>query len=196
MLVQKELKNWYIWEYVEPIFNYSYDFRNKTTSDLSTDWWLNTSWLTTWSDWITSSSWIDVRRSVSWLTTALSTAKKLRLEAQTYIQYTWSCVSWLVLTEWLDYTKQCWFYYDANWFSIEINGDDNRTTHVKSTGVKNITVEYDFENKTYSGDYVGGNGTFSWTITDTQIAGVRNLGYIYMPLERYSYIQTISITIY
>ena len=177
-------------------YNYSYDFRNKTTTNLTNDWWLNVSSLTTGSSGIMASSWTAVNKNVSWLSSIMNTAKKLTLELQTVITNVDNSTSWLLLMEDLNYSKQCWFYYDTIYFDVAINSADvYRVWHNKANWNKTITCEYDFVNKTYSGNYVWGNGTFSGTLTDAQIAWARNLGYIYMPIEWGSYIQTINITV-
>ena len=194
----KLILNWEEYSFAAPEeeWIYSYDFRDKTTTQLANDGWLNTTNLTTWSSGITASNWTAVLKDVSWLATIMSTANKLTLELQTSITNTYNCTAWLLLTEDLNFSKQCWCYYDSSFFSVVISSNEiDKTSHVKSTWTKNITCEFDFVNKTYSGNYVWGNGMFSWTLTDAQIANVRNLGCIYMPLENGNLIQTIKITV-
>ena len=191
---ETELKNAYIGEYHE--YEYSYDFRNKSTTNLTNDWWLDVSSLTTWSTWITANSWTPVKCNPSWLATAMSNASKLILELHASITSTSICSTWAILCEDVNISKQCWIYFDENTFVVTVNSQKAyETTYSKSTGDKTLIWVFDFVSKTYSGSYTWGNVTFSWTLTDAQIATVRNLGYIYLPIKRYAYTQSISVKV-
>lgn len=195
----KRIMMWQNWveKQVRPYkYEYSYDFRNKTTTQLANDWFLNVSWLTTGSSGITATNWTAVQCQISWLATAMSKAKKLTLELKTYITNTSAITSWLLLVKDTNNSNNIWFYYDQTYFAITANSSEiYKPSHTKSTGDKTITCVFDFVNKTYSWNYVWGNGAFSWTLTDAQISAVRNNWYIYMPVQWTSYIQTINVLV-
>lgn len=200
--VETPIKNMYIWEYIEPIFNYSYDFRNKTTTQLTNDGWTNTSWLTTWANWITASSWTAIFNQVSWLWTAMTNATKLKLECVIYEGWSYvSSVAWLTLTTWTDGNTQTWFWTDNTGYGIICGSWTQYTfdssTVYNSSGERTLTTEFDFVSKTVNIDFPS---VYSWvwalSITDATIAVARTNNSVRIPLERDRYIKTISVTVY
>lgn len=177
-------------------FEYEYDFRNKTTTQLANDWWTNTSWLVTWSDWISYNGWHQCMNTVSWLWDAISSAKKITLYVQTYMSSTSNPLAWLALFHDTNWTAESWFYYDNTNFVVNANASIVYSqTHSKSTWIKNITCVFDLVNKTYYWNYVWGNGAFSGTLTDSQITAIRTCWIARLVIRLYSYTQTIKITV-
>ena len=96
---EKVLKNIYIGEY--KAYEYSYDFRNKTTTQLTNDWWT----IQSWSIWI-NSGWIYV--SSAWnpivLNTtpivSLSEAKKVTITEVGTWSNAWASYIWFATSTW------------------------------------------------------------------------------------------------
>jgi len=177
-------------------YEYSYDFRNKSATQLANDWWTNTSSLITWSDWISASGWTQTLNTISWLWTAIASANKITFNIQTYISSTNNTLAWLAIFHDTNWTAESWFYYDNTNFVVNANASIIfKQSHSKSTWIKNITCVFDLVNKTYYWNYVWGNGAFSGTLTDSQIAGIRTCWIARLVTRLYSYTQTIKITV-
>ena len=76
-LIQKEVKNMYIGEYVAPSI-YSYDFRNKTQAQVETDWWTIFTPYNSDADGYYTNPWGALRRTI----VDLASAKKVTINAE------------------------------------------------------------------------------------------------------------------
>lgn len=191
-----ELKNAYIGE----VYEYSYDFRNKTTTQLANDWWTNTSWLTTGANWVTASSWTAIFNQISWLWDIMGRARKLKLELLMYDNWsssTWS-TAWVTLVTWTDGYTQTWFYTDnSNVWAICGSWTE---TIKKSQTVYNtkwdytLTAEYDFVNKILSVNFPS---VYSWTATlaDSNITVAKTNNTVRCPIQTDRYIKTIYVLV-
>lgn len=135
MLIEKEIKNVYLWEYnaFTPI-NYSYDFRNKSLSWVKTDWWTFTngeSYVTLDSNWIMALSWTSTwvnnphfYKMVSWLSNALTNGNTLKMTVQFY----WTTSAWwptnlfwicsnLSWRDWTDLTNIAFSLMTSSWYT-------------------------------------------------------------------------------
>jgi hypothetical protein len=191
---QNELQNAYIWEYVE-VWTYSYDFRNKTTSQLSSDWWTNTSGLTTGANWVTSSGWRAIDNTISWLWDVMANAKKLRIEMLTYNSWWGDQTAGVLLLKDGDGYTQTWFYLNINsyealcWYVSVVSGSlSNYTWEVTIIG------EFDFVNKTF---YFKLPNIYENTVslTDSWIAIAKATNGVRCPLCANRYLESFSITI-
>ena len=176
-------------------FEYSYDFRGKTTTQLANDGWTNTSWITLDSNWLTASSRHQCLNTVSWLWDAVAKAKKITLEIQSYKTSSSGWISWISIND-VEVEGETWMYYDFSTFEVKANWWSlYRTSHSTSSWTKNIICTYDLENKTYSWNFVWGLGTFSWILTDAQIAWIKTCPVARTVFQSVSYVQTIKITV-
>lgn len=177
-------------------FEYSYDFRNKTATQLANDGWNNTSWITLDGNWITASSWHQCLNTVSWLWDAVAKAKKITLEMQSYKTSSSGWISWIAIAKDNNVTAETWCYYDYNNFAVLANWWElYKPSYSTSSWTKNITCVYDLVNKTYSWNFEWGIGAFSWTLTDTQIAGIKTCWIVRIVVQTSSYIQTIKVIV-
>lgn len=192
----------YLWDVkVRPtIFEYSYDFRNKTISEFGADWWIyDSSKAPSFnSDWIYYTSMTSTTSGGIELNYDLTSAKKITLNTSFVItnstthlwgwwinSSSWTAFSWIMLMNMLGSRQQ----------QIQINNVAVTTTNVSvSTWTYTETIEYDLINKTYtySGCYPS-----SWTLTDEQISWIKNNNGITVAIGGSSGIKisTIDITI-
>lgn len=181
-------------------YEYSYDFRGKTTTQLANDGWTNTSSLTTWANWVTASSWTKIYNQLSWLGTAMANAKKLTMTMLMYDAWsvTTGSVAWVTLTTWTDAYTQTWFYTDRDW-AWAMCGSATEVID-KSQQIYNTQWDYtlsavfDFVNKTVSvvfpSVYTG-----SASLTDAWITTAKTNNTVWCPLNNDRYVKTISILI-
>lgn len=169
--------NVYIWtsgvlknDYIGEVYEYSYDFRNKTASQITSDGWTYTNTPLFDSDWMYYSTWnsiLDTTISQIW------THNKVILECTFSVNrsYEFALACYLVNSS---KTNQYWLYTDNNssWNKmIKINGTDVYiTTTVLSSWNYNLKLVLDLSNKTYncSSPY-----SKSWSLTDAQITALR-----------------------
>lgn len=152
-------------------YEYSYDFRGKTLSQIISDWWTTAQWSPT----ITSNGYASTTsgRARSNLTLpSLATAKKITLNANVVFtnSYTYSKTvrlftssrtnaTWWLITPWMDTQIQIW--WDVIWIWA-----------ISSTWTFNTTAVFDLQNATYkfsSTWYSDRTGT----LTSTQISNIR-----------------------
>ena len=210
-LAQSEPKKIYVWNdevkavyigtnkvrpAVTPTFEYSYDFRNKSTSQIATDGWTNTSSLLTWAYWVSANSWTAIDNSISWLWTVMATANKLRIEMTTYNSW-WvdSQTAGVLLLKNGDGYTQTGCYLDINAYEVLCGyvsairgGLSNYTWEVT------IICEFDFVNKTcyFKLPWIYENTV---SITDSGIAIAKTTNGIRCPLCKNRYLEEFTITI-
>lgn len=189
MLVQKDIKNIYLWEYKDPItptFELSYDFRNKSWTNVQNDWWT----LIQWTSWTTiNSNWINM--PTRWQGNSnkvrisypidLNDVKKITLEATYYgVDDTRWCS--------FDYSTRLSSNFDTWWTSISWStttasgymwrwGAYTPNTSVRydnspQTWTRTSHAEFDLVNKTIT-FYRNWLSTLTWTISDTDIATIK-----------------------
>lgn len=188
-----KVKKIYQWtNLVRPVWKYSYDFRNKSTTILANDGWTFPDWTTNLgfdSNWMYNSS-----TSRRWAVRSidLSNAKKITYTANT-IQVSTKNV-WMRLAS--DNTgstsNSIWFaaidstiYWVLFW--------DN-TASANPTGNIQGKIIADLENKSvvmYDWSY-----SKSFTLTDANVAKIRWLNYLLVcAFKSWNYIQDINITV-
>ncbi len=173
------------------IFEYSYDFRNKTWSQCQSDWWTVTWWQTpsVWSDGIYYNWWYS--NVAKTLDKDFSNAKKITFSMYYNAPSNFNWLGFRIL-------KMPW---DSNRFGTWI-GTSAREITLNNTTVKSIskskpywwntqTIEYDLVNKTYSYSWEFSD---TWTLTDTQISTIKTLNTVWFGLN-YAYVWTVSITV-
>jgi hypothetical protein len=183
-----KIKRILVWtQQVRPahIYEYSYDFRGKSKSQLQTDWWTLTS---TWNTYFDSTYWIyctsntnNVTRS---LWTVFSNAKKIVFWLKWYYSWvsSWNAIwlSWRTYTNststnrcgiWIDkpYDSSAYFYYNLSgtlfaWPTIW-------------TWWLEYSCEFDLVNKTVS--YNVNWTTWTWTMSDSDVTNIKTNNYIY-----------------
>lgn len=112
----------YYWDYnpAEKTYSYSYDFSNKSISDMQDDWWTlkTASWVSSWDNWVKYSWWNYLWNSPTWLSTAISNANVIIIKSTHTQRVNWT----LWLTKWNSDADADWFaiYWDASvvWCSV------------------------------------------------------------------------------
>lgn len=180
-------------------WTFTYDFVNKTTTQLANDGWTNASNLTTWANWVTANSWTAIFNQISWLWTAMANATKLKIE---YTMYQWwstgGNVCWVTLITWTDAYTQTGSYASYYWYwamcgtNVEIMS--GTAAAYNTVGEWTLTAEYDFTTKVATVNFPN---VYSWSasFTDAMLATARTNDTIRIPLEKYRYIKSLSITI-
>lgn len=169
-----ELKNAYIGEYTG--FEYSYDFRGKTSSQVISDWWsywASTTWIGCDSNWLYWTS--NGSRLIMYTDFDMRNASKITLEAQVKTETDYDLNFWLCSsiqrTNWT-FIYQCRYNNDdvAVWW-LEVvtpNWNDYNWTYAWKYVI-------DLDAKTYSITRTMGWLTwYSWSITDTMVSNIRN----------------------
>lgn len=177
-----ELKN----AYIGGVYEYSYDFRSKTTSQITSDGWTVIQWTPSFSSyWVRNSGsdrMVKMVNNVQWLGTKMTTCKKLIVEFTRYT--TWEAAfSWtLAHYSWGTTSNGTGIYQDNRlgdiWFSFAWSRIATLSGTVSWT-VK-FKWEYDLVNKTAEISWNGvSKGTA--TMTDEAVANVRsNSDYVYV----------------
>lgn len=195
---EKELKNAYIGE----VYEYSYDFRNKSSIILTNDWWTQQSWNIAFNSdgiYLTSSSQnLILSRNLG---ASLSSAKKIKITQYSKESSTWSTI--VALSTWATISQaNTW-----TWPIMDINGGyqqydiywsvTNATTISSGTYTQSLTL--DLVNKTAV-------LSCTWktdqtiTITDTQITNILTnseylILYIWSGSWTWTVVWDISLTI-
>lgn len=167
-MFEHELKNAYIGE----VYEYSYDFRNKSSTILTNDWWTVGSWTTIDSNGITSSGYSSTTHLI-WH--SITNAKKLIMTCWLYNADTMNCSYNLWATKSSAGTHYAGFYaegYSSDFSAITLDGANVQTFTRKPSWKSEWTYTIDFENLTYNLVYTW--ITKNWTMTQTQANNVRN----------------------
>lgn len=187
-MFEHPLKNAYIGE----VYEYSYDFRNKTWSTCQADGW-SVTWGQTpsvWGSWIYYNGWYS--NVAKTLGIDFSNAKKITFSMYYYAPNNFEGL-------WFRILKMPW---DSNRCGTWVSTTDRQVT-INNTTVQSVTkskpstwwytqtIEYDLVNKTYS---YSGEFSATWSLTDAQITTIRTLNSLWLGLD-YSYVWTVSITV-
>ena len=189
-LLEKEIKNIYLWEYIPPtptVIEYSYDFRNKSWTTVQNDWWV----LKQWTSWTTiNSNWIVMPTRWQWESNNVKIYKSYDFSWATKIiletQYYWEASSrWNWYNYWIrkasdDNTWQSlisWWTTTASWYISRwqwwVNGNMLIYSDLSpTTWTWTSHLELDLVNKTMS-FYRNWLSTLNWTLTDAQIEAIR-----------------------
>ena len=176
-------------------WTFTYDFVNKTTTQLTNDGRTNASWLTTWANWVTANSWTAIFNQASWLSTAMANANKITIVMDTYNARWGTDLSGVGVCDSSNvWPTQIWFYVQSNAYVVDCGSNVLTTYFTWPAGDSTITCEWDFVNKTCYLDFPNVyTGTMS--LTDSQIATKSVVNSVRCPLQRYRYIKSLSITI-
>ena len=179
--------NVYIWTsgtlknaYIGEVYEYSYDFRNKTNSQLQTDWWtLDDSSHTAYnSNGVYSTTNVTVRATRS--LPSLVNAKKITFNEVMVVASTsyGSGASFRSYTG-TTATKQKIFWiivnkdqgYNMKWGYV-VSSTQNFKQDITTTGTKTNSLVYDLVNKTitYTLDWT----TYTGTLTDSNITDIKS----------------------
>lgn len=195
MLVQKELKNWYIWEYVEPR-TYSYDFTTWSVADFNNEWWSWTSWCTMDSSWLYKNWWATIQRiSFSDLATALSSSNRVVMKLVYEKTWTWEWDYWFTLINNTSEITNIYWNYNLVTFSIVPNSYLNNNYTI-SQWTYTITADVDLANKTASFKDSPLWIDSLYTITDWDVTAVKSCNGLQVVVNRYMKAKSIGVTIY
>lgn len=202
---ETELKNAYIGE----VYEYGYDFRNKSVAICQADWWTFTSTSTVtinsdWLNWGTTAT--NIYCTPSWLTTALSGANKVTIEIMFYKgakPSTANGTNAVLYLAWPSSYTSNWTWPSA-WFDVSGNYIIMQRllwTTLNSWTYNSVpvwtythTAVIDFVNKTIKNQY-GSIATFNGSLTDAQISTIRTLKYVRIYTDTSAIIKTVWITV-
>lgn len=192
MPFEHELKNAYIGE----VYEYSYDFRNKSVAICQADWWVfsTTSWRTFNSNWITwNSTFWTIMITPSGLSTALSNAKKVTLVIDQFKNANSNNNRWRDLIS-SSNSQASGSKADFTTIVTRVNATNIYSgNYTIANGEYIVTTIIDLENKKLSINY-------PWimsredSINDTQIAAVKTLSKLRIQQDT-STIKSVSCTI-
>ena len=198
-LYEHELKN----DYIGDVFEYGYDFRNKSSSQLSADWWSVLRWtLETWSSWITSPTGKDVGL---WYSRDLSTVKKITMDTS-IVRNRDDSYSGRGMWFWvaLNTSNFCCFRVYNNWWNytwirvrsiIWWNVYDWTNVGNIWTSSYNPKFIIDLENKTLTWE-ISWYSNSTYTLSDAQITAIRSMSYLTVYATQHNfYIQNVNITV-
>lgn len=164
-----ELKNAYIGE----VYEYSYDFRGKSSTNLTNDGWSVGANTTIDSNGITSSSYSSTTHEI-WH--SITNAKRLTLTCWLYDANAMNCSYWLRATKssvWTHRVSSYLEWYNSWQSNIAIDGTNVQLfSFTEPSWQSEWVLTLDFENLTYKWEYAG--VIKSWTMTQTQADNVRN----------------------
>ena len=197
----------YLWDVLiaggEPPFIYSYDFRNKSASDLSNDWWTTRWTLSTWSSWVSSPIGADVNLLHS---VDLSVAKKITITSSIInnnSQGGKAFIFWL----WID-NSSTWYTNAVNFYVVDSSYGWTKVQILQSWTTTNWTniwyiwtssytpiIIIDLENKLITWK-INWYSDSTLSLTDSQATAIKS----YWCLNLYTtqnnfYIQDVSITV-
>jgi len=199
VMKEKELKNAYIGE----VYEYSYDFRDKSTTQLTNDWWSVLWWtLETGSSWITSPTGKDV---TLWHSVDLSTAKKITIDTS-IVRNRDDAYSgrgmWFWVT--LNSSNWCWFRVYNSWWNYRwirtvtvIWWTEYEWTNTGNIWTSSYNPKFiiDLENKTLTWE-ISWYSNSTYTLSDAQITSIRSMPYLTVYATQHNfYIQNVSITV-
>ena len=188
-MFEHSLKNAYIGE----VYDYSYDFRNKTTANLTADWFSVYEW--TWkvnSSWLSSNS-SNARVIVNKSIQSLLNATKLTITQLCILSNgsVWIRLNWT----WRTYATWMYMGTTENYQTLAIAGTANNYSWM-SAWTYTQTAIFDFVNKTATLSCTW-KSDHTETMTDTQINNIKNnINNIEFYIDRNSsYIQTVNIIV-
>lgn len=199
VMKEKELKNAYIGGYYE----YSYNFKNKSSADITNDGWeIYWSSVTTSSNWVTCSTSTDMNMLFP---VDVADAKKITIEATaTYIQNNSHAFVFGLQLEDAQWSSNYVDFYIAsnttyNWTKVRINKSWTQTswTNIGSIGTSTYTpkLEIDLENKLITWTISGySNSTLS--LADADVSFIRTMKFLWFYTTQGTfYLQWITIKI-
>ncbi len=156
---------------VYPVWRYSYDFRNKSTSQITTDGWSYSAWDTpSFSSYGVRGNSVRITKDLS-----LTNAKRMTLSGYgTLANTAFAVYAWKTVTSSLR-EGLSWPYLSAgsNLWRLAIYDDSTHSFSGISAWSYNFEWVFDFENKTWELS-VTWKTTQSWTLTDTEVSNIRN----------------------
>lgn len=138
------------------IFEYSYDFRGKTISQLTADWFIVWSWGSCDSEWFyTNSNWSSY---TDFNIPSLIWASKITLSTQFKVSSSY----WHSIYVLDSQPSNFWWFYNQSWWNYIIQS--NSTSFSTSlSGTVTAELILDFKNMTWS--FKVGSITRNWTLT-------------------------------
>ena len=192
-----ELQN----DYIGEVYEYSYDFRGKTKSQVTADWWQAWSWDTwtsCWSNWLYQSSHSWGGRLIRQFNTNMANAKRIVSTAKFSMQGTYDWMSrWIATSFSRANSTNIYLIYWGTYSNMQIAWVSNSIAPSISSWTYKYQYIVDLENKTATLTFLTWT-SFSKTvsITDSQINTIRNNDVYWLILvDTNCYLQTVSITI-
>ena len=176
---------------VRPKYEYSYDFRNKSTSQITADGWTYDNAPSFNSDGMYYYTWGS--RNFNTLNYNIISAKKIVLKAN--FKITWSSYAlWCTMVKVSDATYNTGMYIDYSPAQqVYIAGSVvTQYTASKSSWTYTETMEFDLENKTYT---FSGFFASSWSLTDSQISLIKNTNWLRIAVWLNMYFSSVELTI-
>ena len=168
--VKKELKN----DYIGGVYEYSYDFRGKSSTILTNDGWTVGSWYTFDANWIGSSNWSPVTKAIPF---SLENARKITFTCWLYNTNTGLSSVGIQNTA-SSNTNSCYIYTDYDRPALSeywINGVKTSFAYTPLSWQSSRIYTIDLENLTFN--IVCWTFTKNWTITQADANWIRNNKY-------------------
>ena len=189
---------------VRPVWKYSYDFRNKTVSQIQSDWWVTRMW-----SYSAGSSWIYTNRdAIIWFAVDCSNAKKIIMTwtaNSARASYWWVSI-WLMTTVTTQTSDAGFGLYGTannpasavtvycNWSRVNWND-----IWVIRPWPHTVTMTLDLVNKTFVWN-VPNIWTSTQSLNDTQISAIKNMKWFCIYFSTWNTttvtLSDVSITIY
>lgn len=177
------LKNAYIWE----VYEYAYDFRNKSSTQVTNDGWeltrgtlaLNSNGL-----YWTSSSWNELYIQLTKMNTALANAKKITMTLLGKHWNSWDTGNSFMCAQWKypNASKYTWLYYNFGSGNVYFYWGTSiyfTQTQAVSWGVCEYTYVVDLVWKTATLTFIQwSTNTYTHSISDSDITNIRTNNYI------------------
>ena len=168
-----KIKRIYVWTTkVRPVWKYSYDFRNKSTSQITNDWWTYSAWTTPYFE----SNWVygDIVRLAYDISSHISNAKKITIQFSAWIVSSWW--AWVRLAKTVTSSSRVWLtwpWYNTNSETYMQIYDTNNSYSWLSNWTYTFNWVIDLAAKTWSLS-ITWKTTQTWTLTDTQVSNILN----------------------
>ena len=182
---------------VRPVYKYSYDFRNKSISQIQSDWWVTREW-----SYSAGSSWIYTSRdTVIWFPVDCSNATKITM--------TWTANASNTTTSWFSIglmttvttqTSDAWIWlygtFNSPSWAVSVYSNWSRANWNDIWAIRpwtyTATVVIDLLNKTISWS-VPNKWTSTLSLTDAQVSAIKSMKWFNIYLSTWNtYTVTLS----
>lgn len=172
--------------YIGEVYEYSYDFRNKSSTQVTNDGWELTRWTlalnANWLYW-TSGDWNELYIQLTKMNTALANANKVTLKmlGKHWNSWTASNSFFIMQGKYPNATKSTWLYYTyGSSNSYYYGGTPKSFTYTQpSSWTAEYTYEVDLQAKTVTLTFIQwGSGVFTTNISDTDVTNIRTNNHI------------------
>lgn len=188
----RELKNAYIGE----VYEYSYDFRNKTLASVLSDWWTVSEWSfdsSFWSNWLHwGTSWNVLTKNTN---EKLSNTSIIDIETNVNITSTtyWQTNVWLIMGGTNEIFLSIYYNGSQDWYRLGIDWTNYWQYVSHSAWNVKMICKIDLWNKTYNATIWSTNIT--WSLSSTQVNNLINKTLSIKCVAKDEYVWDVKLTI-